>query len=234
MKLGQTLPAYKVFDSNSTALAAAVQAAGAVPIPLGIARDDLKHLQQKISAGFEADALVTAAGVSGGDRDFVREVLRELGVRQLFHHVNIKPGKSVVFGLKDGKPVFSLPGNPVSVMVTFEALVRSALLKMMGHRSVIQPLVTATLQGPLQKRLGKTCFSPVKLQVIDGKYVAHSTVKANQHTGFLSTMIGADAVAVLPADLSSLTGGEEVLIHAISSTLGELEPCIPDAIETAR
>ncbi len=222
VELGQALPAYKVFDSNSAALAAAVRGAGAVPIPLGIARDDHKHLQQKITAGFKADALVTAAGVAVGDRDFVREVLRELGVRQLFHEVNIKPGKSVVFGLKDGKPVFSLPGNPVAAMVTFEELVRPALLKMTGHRSVIQPLMSATLQGPLRKRRGKTCFSPVKLEVVDGRYVAHSTVKANQHTGFLTTMIGADAVTVLPTDMLSLAGGEEVLIHAISGALGEL------------
>lgn len=229
---GRTLPPDKVYDSNSAALAAATRAAGAVPILLGIARDDHEHLQQKITAGFEADALVTAAGVAVGDRDFVREVLGELGVRQLFHEVNIKPGKSVVFGLRDGKPVFSLPGNPVAAMVTFEELVRPALLKMMGHRVVIPSLVSATLQDPLRKRRGKTCFSPVKLEVVDGRYLAHSTVKPTQHTGFLATMIGADAVAVLPADIPSLDAGEEIRVHPLSGALGVLELCVADATAT--
>ncbi len=234
VELGHALPPDKVYDSNSAALAAAVRAAGAVPVPLGIARDDHKDLQQKITAGFEADALVTAAGVAVGDRDFVREVLRELGVRQLFDEVAIKPGKSVVFGLRNGKPIFSLPGNPVAAMMTFEELVRPALLKMMGHKSASYPLVTAILQDPLRKRRGKTCFSPVRLEVVNGRYLAQSTVKANQHTGFLTTLIGADAMAVLPADMPSLTAGDEIYIHAIPNPLGVLEPRVEDTMASMR
>ena len=79
-----------------------------------------------------------------GDRDFVREVLDELGVEQLFWKIDIKPGRPTAFGCA-GTPVFSLPGNPVSTLLTFDQFVRPALLRMMGHRDVLQPLVSARL-----------------------------------------------------------------------------------------
>ena len=106
--------------------------AGAVPSILGIARDDRGDLLEKITAGLQADALITAAGVSVGDCDFVRETLSELGVTQLFGKSEHETRKTMAFGTKDGKPVFSLPGNPVSAMITFEKIVRPALLKMTG------------------------------------------------------------------------------------------------------
>ncbi|MGE3549398.1 MAG: gephyrin-like molybdotransferase Glp, partial [Geobacter sp.] len=104
----------QLINSNSIALAAAVREAGAVPRMLGIARDNrLSHLE-KMRAGLTADCLITSAGVSAGDRDLVRAVLEELGVKFLFWKVAIKPGKPTAFGIFEGKPVFCLPGNPVS------------------------------------------------------------------------------------------------------------------------
>jgi molybdopterin molybdotransferase len=215
VELGSRLANGKVFDSNSHALAAAVREAGGVPMILGIARDDREHLRQEIGVGLRADALITAAGVSVGDRDLVRDTLSQLGVTQLFWGVDIKPGKSMAFGTRDGKPVFSLPGNPVSAMITFEELVRPALLKMTGHRRVIKPLLKAVLQENLRKKPGKIHFSRIKLEYADGKYLARSA--GNQDTGFLQTLLQADALAILPADRTSFSAGEEISVHMLSS-----------------
>jgi molybdopterin molybdotransferase len=144
-----------VVNSNSWALAAAIREIGAEPLMLGIARDNLESLREKLSDGLQADALITSAGVSAGDRDLVREVLEELGVEQQFWKIDIKPGKPTAFGLRGKTPVFALPGNPVSTMITFEEFVRPALLKMMGHRAQIKPLFKARLQEPVTKKAGR-------------------------------------------------------------------------------
>lgn len=214
---GQPLSEGKLFNSNSVALAAAVREAGAVPMILGIARDDRGELREKMTAGLRADVFITAAGVSVGDRDFVRETLAELGVNQLFWKVNMKPGKSMAFGTKDGKPIFSLPGNPVSAMITFEELLRPALLKMMGHRKVTKPLVKATLQEDMHKSSGRVFFSRVRLERVNGEFLAWNA--GNQETGFVQTLLHADALAVLPADRVSFQAGEEINVHILSSFL---------------
>lgn len=219
---GQPLAEGKLFNSNSVALAAAVREAGAIPLFLGIAGDNREHLRQMIADGLRSDVLITAAGVSVGDRDFVRETLAELEVTQLFWKADIKPGKSVAFGMKEGNAVFSLPGNPVSAIVTFEELVRPALLKMMGHQRVIKRLVTATLQEDLHKKPGRIFFSRLKLEHVDGKHLAWSA--GPQDTGFLKTMLQANALAVLPADRVSFAAGEEINVHILGDELGMSVP----------
>ncbi len=213
----QPLSEGKLYNSNSVALAAAVREAGAEAIILGIARDDRERLRLMIAAGLQADALITVAGVSVGDRDFVREMLAELGVNQLFWKVDMKPGKSMAFGTCHGKPVFSLPGNPVSAMITFEEMVRPALLKMMGHRKVVKPLVTATLQEDMSKKPGRVFFSRVRLERVNGKFLAWNA--GNQDTGFVQTLLRADALAILPADRVAFAAGEEINVHILSSLL---------------
>ena len=118
---------------------------------LGIARDNLSDLRQKIEEGLQADVLITSAGVSAGDHDHIREVLEEFKVEEVFWKLKIKPGHPTAFGMHDQTPVFSLPGNPVSTLLTFEEFVRPALLKMMGHHSVLKTLHRATLSEPIKK-----------------------------------------------------------------------------------
>ena len=208
VELGEPLPPGKIINSNTVSLAAAIEEAGAVPILLGIAVDDREILRGKIREGLAADALVTSAGVSAGDRDFVREVLSELSVEEVFWKVDIKPGRPTAFGMKDGKPVFSLPGNPVSSLVTFEFFVRPALLKMMGHSEPRKPLVKATLKEPIRKKAGKTQFFRVRIVVENGEYVAWTS--GDQNTGILRTMVLADGIAVLPAGKTVVEAGEKV------------------------
>ncbi len=214
---GHPLRQGKLFNSNSLALAAAVHEAGAVPLTLGIARDDRGDLLEKITAGLKADALITAAGVSVGDRDFVRETLAELGVIELFWKVDIKPGKSMAFGKSLGKPIFSLPGNPVSAMITFEEMARPALLKMMGYQKVLKPLVAVTLREDIRKKSGRVFFLRVRLERVNGRLLASTA--GNQETGFVQTLLHSDALAVLPADRVSFEAGEEINVHILSSLL---------------
>ena len=221
IELGEQPGSGRIINSNALSLAAAVREIGAEPVILGIARDNRESHREKMTEGLKADALITSAGVSAGDRDLVRDCLAELDVRQLFWKVDIKPGGPVAFGMKEGKPVFSLPGNPVSTMVTFEELVRPALLRMMGHRRVIKPYVLATLRTEVRKKAGKVHFLRVRVEVENGRYRATSA--GDQNTGILGTMLRANGIAVLPKDKTMFSPGEEVAVHLLHGDAGMLE-----------
>jgi molybdopterin molybdotransferase len=218
---GEPLSEGKVINSNALSLAASVIECGAVPVILPIARDNVQSHRERVLEGLKADVLITSAGVSAGDRDFVRDVLADVGVEQIFWRVDIKPGGPTAFGLKDGKPAFSLPGNPVSTMVTFEEFVRPAILRMMGHRRVFKPFVKAVLQGKARKKIGKINFLRVKLALENGRYLAFSS--GDQKTGILKTMLLADAIARLPAERTEFSPGEEIDVHILSNNLDLLE-----------
>ncbi|NJD90622.1 MAG: molybdopterin molybdotransferase MoeA, partial [Geobacter sp.] len=203
-------------------LAAAIKEIGAEPVLLGIARDTRESHLEKMTEGLQADAFITSAGVSAGDRDLVREVLAELGAKQLFWKVDIKPGGPTAFAMYESKPVFSLPGNPVSTMVTFEAFARPALLKMMGHQRVVRPLITATLMNDYRKKPGKLVFLRVRIEVVAGRLQAFTS--GEQQTGLLKTMLRADAIALVPADCTEVKSGESVRIHLLREELLMGEP----------
>lgn len=210
---GEPIGPGQIANSNAYSLAAAVKEVGGEPVLLGIARDNRDSLKQKLNEGLQADVLITSAGVSMGDRDLVCEMLQDAGVEQLFWKVNIKPGRPTAFGLKDGKPVFSLPGNPVSTMVTFEEFVRPALLKMQGHLNPIKPCVKATLQEAVKKKPGRVQFLRVFVTEHAGRLSAASS--GDQNTGILRTMLRANGIAILPAAPERIEAGEPVDVHLI-------------------
>ena len=205
-----------VVNSNSWALAAAVQEIGGVPLMLGIARDNRDSLREKLRQGLQADVLVTSAGVSAGDCDLVREVLDELGVAQQFWKINIKPGKPTAFGMRGDVPVFSLPGNPVSTMITFEEFVRPALLKMMGHQTVLKPLYKAILLEPVKKKAGRLQLMRVAIR-LDENGVMTAGSSGDQNTGILRTMINAQGIAILEEDCAGCAAGEPVAVHLLGA-----------------
>ena len=221
IELGEPVAPGRIINSNAFSLAASVREAGAEPVILGIARDNREDHREKMREGLRADALITSAGVSAGDHDYVREVLEELGVEQKFWKVAMKPGGPTAFGTLDGKPVFSLPGNPVSTMVTFEIFVRPALLRMMGRRRVIRPTVKVTLAEEVRKKPGKVQFVRLRLDREGKGFTGHSS--GDQNTGILKTMLMADAMAVLPADGSRFAAGEEVNAFLLREDAGMLE-----------
>ncbi len=216
--LGETPSIGQIVNSNSYSLAAAITGVGALPVLVGIARDNVHSHREKLEEGLRADVLITSAGVSVGDRDLVREVLDELGVEIVFWRVKVKPGKALAFGRKKETLVFALPGNPVSSMLTFEEFVTPALLKMMGHKQTVKPLFPAVLQSDLKKKAGQTHLVRVRLEYSGGKYLAWSA--GNQDTGLLKTLLQANALAVLPADRDFFAAGEEIQVHLLDGTVG--------------
>ena len=221
VELGKTPGPGQIVNSNAYSLAAAVSGLGAIPVLVGIARDNLASHREKLAEGLKADALITSAGVSVGDHDLVKKVLEELGVEIVFWRVKVKPGKAMAFGKREGKPVFALPGNPVSSTLTFEEFVAPALLKMMGHKETVKPLFPAVLQGELRKKKGQTQLMRVRLEYSGGKYLALSAGK--QDTGLVRTMMEANAVAVLPAEREFFATGEEVQVHLLGGEVGMTE-----------
>lgn len=171
----QTPAAGQIRNSNEAMLAALVTRAGGVPQPLGIARDDRLSLRLKISQGLTADALILSGGVSAGVLDLVPSVLTELGVREVFHKVSVKPGKPLWFGLftdVDGpgsenrvRPVFGLPGNPVSSLVCFELFVRPALNVLRGRPSMAEQVTRPLRLGEaFQHRGDRPTYWPGRLE----------------------------------------------------------------------
>jgi molybdopterin molybdotransferase len=206
----------RIVSSNSYSIAAQCRELGASPIYLGIARDTPEDLERRIGAGLNADVIVSSAGVSVGDRDFVRDVLEKLGCRWSFWGVRMKPGYPLAFGgLGDGagRLVFGLPGNPVSAMMTFEQFVRPALRKMMGHRRWFRPTLTATLGERLTKQAGRLHFVRVTLERRGAALIARST--GNQSSGVLSSMTRAQGVLVFPAEAEVLEEGATATIQIV-------------------
>jgi molybdopterin molybdotransferase len=215
---GEPLAAGKICNSNGTALAAAVKLAGGKPIVLEIARDEREPLRTLVREGLRADALVTSAGVSMGDRDLVRAVLEELSVERVFWKVDVKPGRPTAFAMHGATPVFSLPGNPVSALITFEEFVRPALRKMMGHRRLLRRTVKAILRDGVARKPGRVQFVRVRLErQPDGALAAWSA--GNQDTGILSTSLRADGIALLPAESGAVPPGTAVDVHVTRAGL---------------
>lgn len=208
----------QLINSNTIALAAAVRQAGAIPRILGIARDNRVSHLEKMRQGLAADVLLTSAGISAGDRDLVRVVLEELGVKFLFHKVAIKPGKPTAFGIYEGKPVFCLPGNPVSSQITFDQFVRPALLAMMGHKQVRRQTFKAITDEAI-KPGSRMRFLRVSLKKQGDMW--HAMSSGNQETGILRTSLLADAMAMIPAN-TSYNAGDEVTISPLSEQYMEV------------
>jgi molybdopterin molybdotransferase len=210
----------KVLDSNRWAIAAAVRECGAIPVMLGIARDDVQSHREKLQEGLHADVLITSAGVSAGDRDLVRDILAELDVRPVFRGVRVKPGSPTCFGLRGSTKVFSLPGNPVASLIAFEEFVKPALLKMMGHQRVLNPFLPAILASGVRKSPGHAKLLRVRLEQREGMLWAWSAGK--QDTGVQKTLLRADALALLPQDRVSFATGDIVSVQMLNAAMAEV------------
>jgi molybdopterin molybdotransferase len=211
------LDGVKIVSSNSYSLAAQVKDCGAIPIQLGIARDRKEEIKEKLLQGIRADVLISSAGVSVGDYDFVKDVLNDMGVEIVFWKVAMKPGMPVVFGTVQGKPVFGLPGNPVSSMVSFEQFVRPSLLKMMGHRQLFRPVIDAILKEDIQKRPGRRHFMRAFVAFEKGQYFVTPT--GAQGSGILKSMVKANGLMVIPEDREIVKAGEKVKVQLLDRNL---------------
>jgi len=204
----------KIINSNSYGTAAAVQEAGGIPILLGIAKDQPAALKEKISHGLNADILVLSGGVSMGDYDFTKAVFKDLGAEMNFWKLAIRPGQPLAFGKIQGKLAFGLPGNPVSSMVTFEQLVRPAMLKMGGHRSYGRPVVQAVFQEKFSKRTDRRHFLRGILSRENNVLTVRTT--GDQGSGILTSMVKANGLIDVPEEVERLNPGDIVNVQVLS------------------
>ena len=191
----------QIRNSNETMLAAQITRAGGVAEKLGIAKDERPDLARKIQAGLRCDLLILSGGVSAGALDLVPSELASAGVKEVFHHVNVKPGKPVWFGIKEADDsrclVFGLPGNPVSSMVCFELFTRPVLRKLLGHQSPQPQSVKAVLQEDFANRGDRPVYHPAELSWSE----EGARVKLIPWMGSadLRATVDAGAMAVFPA-----------------------------------
>lgn len=202
----------QIRNSNGPLLMAAARMAGAAPLDLGMARDDATALREKIDRGLECDVLVISGGVSAGVLDLVPGVLAAAGVQQVFHKVNLKPGKPLWFGtiarLAGETLVFGLPGNPVSSLVCFELFVRPALGMLSGRGPAGLDEVAAALTVDYQHRGERPTYHPARLTG-DRTGLAVEPLRW-QGSGDLRTLVEANALACFPSGTTLHRAGESI------------------------
>jgi molybdopterin molybdotransferase len=201
---------FQIRNSNSVSLAAQVRIAGGEPVVLGNAADRVEDLGEKIERGLKEDALVLSGGVSMGEYDLVEKVLKDMGAEFFFDAVAIRPGKPAVFVFCQGKPVFGLPGNPVSTMVTFELFVAPVIDLLSGAEARSLPLVEVRLGAALKEKPGMTHFLPAR---VEWRGPAPE-VKALQWqgSGDIAALAKANCFLVVPADREKIEAGENVSV----------------------
>lgn len=163
---------HQIRNSNSYMLAALVAGFGGIPTVLPVAPDTRDGLSAMLAQGFEHDMLLVSGGVSAGKYDLVKPCLRELGVDFAFERVKIQPGQPTAFGIKGQKPIFGLPGNPGSTLVTFQLFARLALELIAGRCDARLPVLDAVFAAPFRHKPGLTRFLPAFLEE-DGRSLRH-------------------------------------------------------------
>jgi molybdopterin molybdotransferase len=205
----------QVVNSSAYALAAAISEAGGEPVVLKVARDRAEEVNDRLTEALAFDVVLSTGGVSVGQFDHVKQVLDDLGLRQLFHGVAQKPGRPLKFGTIDERPVFGLPGNPVSTMVCFYLYVRPALRKMGGRRTFGLPRISARCATDIRIANGLTEFVRVALERRDGELFAAPT--GNQSSGVLSSLGRAHALLIGPREISLLRAGDQATVLVLEA-----------------
>ncbi len=202
----------QIRNANGYILYSLVKEAGGEPVYFGIVRDSRKEILKVLSEAFETcDVLITSGGVSMGDYDFVKDVVKELGVEVLFYKVQVKPGKPVLFGRKGNRFFFGLPGFPVSVFTSFNLFVYPLLMKIQGAAEVFKPRVKGVLVEDFKRRKADRTefvrcgfsYSPE-----EGRFLVSPLRR--QGSGVLSALVGKRALMVVPKGVKTLSRGDSV------------------------
>jgi molybdopterin molybdotransferase len=192
----EILSGRKIASSNTHTLVALVRRAGGEPVNLGIAADTPEDLRAHLTRALDCDLLVTTAGISVGEHDFVRSVLEELGGELRFWKLRMRPGAPVGFGILGRMPWIGLPGNPVSTMVTFELFVRPAIRRMMGHRLPFRRTVPVRVAEPISLKPKLQHF--LRGVVSHGADGPEARLTGPQGSGILTSMTLANALLIVP------------------------------------
>ena len=212
---------WKIISSNTYATTAQILESGAIPMQIGIAQDRREDLIKKFQAASRADIIISSGGVSAGDYDLVKDIMKEVGNRMRFWQVAMRPGKPLAFGALGGVPVFGLPGNPVSSMVSFEQFVRPSILKMMGYQRLFRKVIKAKLEEDIAKQEGMRYFLRGFVKKADGLYTVSTT--GEQGSGILKSMVRANGLIVLPEDVTAARKGDNVSVQLLDGSLDQTD-----------
>ena len=205
----EILQGKKIASSNSYTLHGLIRRAGAVPLDLGIAKDTRDSLREHLTRAKGADLLVTTAGVSVGEHDFVREVLEDMGGTLHLWRVRMRPGAPLGFGELRGTPWLGLPGNPVSTMVTFELFVRPAIRRLAGLALPFRRTVPVTVTEPITLGPRLRHFLRAVVTTPRGPDGGREAVLTGpQGSGILSSMVRANALLIVPEDRPAVAPGD--------------------------
>jgi molybdopterin molybdotransferase len=207
---------WKIVGSNSYSLAALVKECGGIPLQTGIAKDRRDDLSAKFRSAMRADLILSSGGVSVGDYDLIKEIMKEVGNRMQFWQVAMKPGRPLAFGLLGDVPIVGLPGNPVAAMVSFEQFVRPAILKMLGHKNLFRRIVRARLDKDIEKKKGFRHFLPARIRW-DGEDC--TVTMGEKGSGILKSMVRANGLIVLPEEVTEVRKGSMVKVQLLDDSL---------------
>ncbi len=211
LDVGEKLEPGKLRNSNTYTLYSQVLKCGGIPKNLGIAKDKPDMLEARLKGGLDCDMILTSGGVSVGDYDLVKFILAKMGTNIRFWKVAMRPGKPLVFGLVKGIPIFGLPGNPVSSMISFEVFVKPAILKMEGANDFDAKNVDAVLKENITKKKGLRYFLRAITRWEDGIYLTRTT--GPQGSGILKSMALANSLIVLPEEEENVDKGVRVTVR---------------------
>lgn len=215
VEVGQPLAPGQIVNSNAYTLAAAIEEAGAVPIMLGIVRDDREKMRATFADAMGADMVLSTGGVSMGSFDYVRDILKDLGYAERFWKVAQKPGKPLTFGQRGRTPVFGLPGNPVSSLVCFYVYALPVLRMMMGMQAIYLPTIIARLQDDLRGAKGLTEFVR---GVVEGDAVERRVRSTgSQSSGVLRSLSLGDGLVVVPPESNGIQAGASVNVLVLGA-----------------
>ena len=216
---GTPLGPGQIYSSNNAMLAALVATSGAVAVDVGVARDDRDAIRATFERAAAADLIVTTGGVSVGDFDLVKEVLRD---EIEFWKVRMKPGKPLAVGRFTGRPFFGLPGNPVSAFVNFHEFVRPVIRRSLGDPRPFLPVLDAVLDTEIRKGAGREELVRVALSWIDGRLHARATTRG-QGSHMLTSIAGAHGFALVALERTRVQAGETIAVQIYDPTFLKAE-----------
>ncbi|MBI5417491.1 molybdopterin molybdotransferase MoeA [Candidatus Poribacteria bacterium] len=211
VEINSALTPGKIRCSNTYMLASLVEKYGGISNNLGISKDTEKDLMSYLNRSLKSDIIITIGGVSVGKYDVVRDALKKLGGEFKLWQVAMKPGKPLAFCLWNGKPVFGLPGNPISSFICFEQFVRPAIWKMTGKKGLALPTIIATVQNNISKKQGIRYFARSRIYIKDGEVKA--AVQGPHGSNMLKPLTRSNGFVVLKEDSSGVSAGEKAEVE---------------------
>ncbi len=209
----------KVRDSNSYSLCAQIAETGSSYIRYGIIEDDKDKLCLSIKkAVSECDIVLISGGVSVGDYDYIKDILKDMQANEIFWSVKQKPGKPLAFYILEDKLIFGLPGNPVSAMVCFEIYIRPLIRKIIGFKDIFRKNINAKITQEIKNKSDRTEFVRVVLSKDkNGNFNASKT--GSQGSGILTSMSKADGLIIIDTEKGDLKEGETVKVILINEDI---------------